>query len=303
VLTVTAGSRLSFELAAADEALPSAVRIRAAGPLPTGMRLVPSDGSPATAVVAWTPGGAQLGDVPIAFAASDEQGLVSPTVTYVVRVRARPDRAQLFHLSGVGSLSRWAAVLRPVVARSAPAASAPQVTRVDSTTSDGTQNVVLLLDSLVRGTSVWVRVRLPVLPNNRTAWIPRSALGDFHSVTTHLYVDTRRATAVLYRDGRTVFRTTVGVGRTYWPTPRGEFYIRDKLVGFGDPFYGPVAFGTSARSAVLTDWPDGGYIGIHGTNQPELLPGRVSHGCIRMRNEAILRLARLMPVGTPLTVT
>jgi hypothetical protein len=26
------------------------------------------------------------------------------------------------------------------------------------------------------------------------------------------------------------------------------------------------AFGTSARSVVLTDWPDGGFIGIHGTN-------------------------------------
>ena len=28
----------------------------------------------------------------------------------------------------------------------------------------------------------------------------------------------------------------------------------------------------------------------------------LSHGCIRMRNAAILALARLMPVGTPLTI-
>jgi lipoprotein-anchoring transpeptidase ErfK/SrfK len=53
----------------------------------------------------------------------------------------------------------------------------------------------------------------------------------------------------------------------------------------------------SARSAVLTDWPDGGFVGIHGTNQPELLPGRVSHGCIRMRNEDIVELGRSMPIG------
>jgi lipoprotein-anchoring transpeptidase ErfK/SrfK len=78
--------------------------------------------------------------------------------------------------------------------------------------------------------------------------------------------------------------------------------VRLKLAGFDDPFYGPVAFGTSARSAVLTDWPGGGYIGIHGTNAPELLPGRVSHGCVRMRNEDIVELGRLMPVGTPLTI-
>jgi lipoprotein-anchoring transpeptidase ErfK/SrfK len=46
----------------------------------------------------------------------------------------------------------------------------------------------------------------------------------------------------------------------------------------------------------------GGFIGIHGTNQPGILPGRVSHGCIRMRNSAILRLRRLMPLGTPVQI-
>jgi lipoprotein-anchoring transpeptidase ErfK/SrfK len=73
-------------------------------------------------------------------------------------------------------------------------------------------------------------------------------------------------------------------------------------VSYSSPFYGPVAFGTSARSEVLTDWPAGGFVGIHGTNRPDLLPGRVSHGCIRLRNQDILRLARLLPVGTPLTI-
>jgi lipoprotein-anchoring transpeptidase ErfK/SrfK len=87
-----------------------------------------------------------------------------------------------------------------------------------------------------------------------------------------------------------------------WPTPAGDFYIRNKLTRYQSAFYGRLAFGTSARSAVLTDWPAGGFIGIHGTNEPELLPGRVSHGCIRMRNADILRLGRLMPVGTPLTI-
>jgi lipoprotein-anchoring transpeptidase ErfK/SrfK len=43
-------------------------------------------------------------------------------------------------------------------------------------------------------------------------------------------------------------------------------------------------------------------VGIHGTNEPQLVPGRPSHGCIRMHNKDILRLARLMPVGTPLRI-
>jgi lipoprotein-anchoring transpeptidase ErfK/SrfK len=84
--------------------------------------------------------------------------------------------------------------------------------------------------------------------------------------------------------------------------PKGEFYIRNKLTQYASPMYGPIAFGTSARSRVLTGWPAGGFVGIHGTDLPDLLPGRVSHGCIRMRNEDILRLASIMPVGTPMTV-
>ena len=115
-------------------------------------------------------------------------------------------------------------------------------------------------------------------------------------------VDRKRFRATLWRGNRVVFRARIGVGQTRWPTPRGEFYVREKLAGFDDPFYGPVAFGTSARSRILTDWPGGGYIGIHGTNVPDLIPGRISHGCIRLRNADVLRLARLMPLGTPISI-
>ena len=78
--------------------------------------------------------------------------------------------------------------------------------------------------------------------------------------------------------------------------------MRDKLTAYASPEYGPLAFGTSARSQFETDWPAGGFIGIHGTDQPGLIPGHISHGCIRLRNAAILRLGKLMPVGTPVTI-
>ena len=44
-------------------------------------------------------------------------------------------------------------------------------------------------------------------------------------------------------------------------------------------------------------------IGIHGTNQPRLIPGKISHGCVRVRNSNIRRLKRLMPLGTPIRIT
>jgi hypothetical protein len=189
-----------------------------------------------------------------------------------------------------------------VLARRSPSPTASPVTALTQKTQEGTTNLVLVLGEETRPDGQWVHVRLPVLPNNQTAWVRRHALGGYHFVHTRLIVDRERFIATLLYDGRAVFRASVGVGRPESPTPAGRFYVRDKLSGFGDPFYGPIAYGTSARSAVLTDWPGGGFVGIHGTNEPDLIPGRISHGCIRMRNSDILRLSRLMPVGTPLTI-
>jgi L,D-transpeptidase catalytic domain len=195
---------------------------------------------------------------------------------------------------------RWAIVLHPVVALRVPG-GAP-LTTLSTLTPEGTPNSVLVLGTVRRGAVEWLHVRLPILPNNSTGWVRRSALGGYQFVTTHLVIDLHRLRATLLQDGRPVFTAPVGVGATQWPTPRGQFYIRDELTDYASPFYGPVAFGTSARSSVLTEWPDGGFIGIHGTDAPQLIPGRVSHGCIRLRNRDILRLAELMPPGTPLTI-
>jgi lipoprotein-anchoring transpeptidase ErfK/SrfK len=145
-------------------------------------------------------------------------------------------------------------------------------------------------------------VTLPVLPNGTRGWIPRRAVGAFEVSRHRLVVDLAARRLTLLRRGRVVMRAPVGIGRDRWPTPRGTFLIRNRLTRYASPTYGPVAFGTSARSPTLTDWPAGGFIGIHGTNRPDLLPGKVSHGCIRLRNTEILRLARLMPVGTPVEI-
>jgi lipoprotein-anchoring transpeptidase ErfK/SrfK len=199
--------------------------------------------------------------------------------------------------------TRWAPVLKSTVARATPRAGGRQVARVARMTPEGTANLVLAL-ARVRDHDqrIWVRVRIPALPHRGTAWVRRSALGAYRVVATELVVDRRRLTATLRRDGRVVFRAPVGIGAAGTPTPAGRFYVRDAVTRYRSPMYGPIAFGTSARSPTLTDWPGGGFVGVHGTDRPDLIPGRVSHGCIRLRNPDIVRLSRLMPVGTPLTI-
>jgi hypothetical protein len=200
-------------------------------------------------------------------------------------------------------LSHWAPVRRPVRARRAPMSAAPVVAGLGTRTPEGTANVVSVIGHAEDASGrMWVRVRLPVLPNGTTGWVRRAALGGYGTVDTRLDVDLKRLRATLLRAGRPVFRAAVGIGRPGWATPRGRFYVRSKLTRYRSAFYGPVAFATSARSPTLTDWPAGGFVGIHGTDRPDLVPGAVSHGCIRMRNHDVVRLARLMPVGTPISI-
>ena len=212
------------------------------------------------------------------------------------------DIRRLVPLSDPTGTTRWAPVLHATVARSAPTVHSAAVGPLPSHTPDGTTNIVVANGESDSRGAPWVHVSLAVLPNGTEGWVPRSALGGWSFVETRLVISRARLTASLFRAGHLVFRARVGIGAPGTPTPAGTFYVRDRLTGFTNPMYGPLAFGTNARSPTLTDWPGGGVVGIHGTDQPNLIPGRVSHGCVRLTNAAILRLGTLMPIGTRVTI-
>jgi lipoprotein-anchoring transpeptidase ErfK/SrfK len=109
--------------------------------------------------------------------------------------------------------------------------------------------------------------------------------------------------ATLYdRSGDAVWSAPIGIGTDSTPTPAGRFYVREKLRTAGARQYGPYAIGTSAYAPTLSEWPGGGVIGLHGTDQPGLIPGRPSHGCVRLRNEDVRRLWRVISIGTPIEI-
>jgi lipoprotein-anchoring transpeptidase ErfK/SrfK len=297
----TTGKRVVLTLSASASRPKTAISIEPVGGLPRGAVVTSTTGSVARATFRWTP--TDVGEYMIRFGAKSGHGAAAPILTYFFDVTTKA-KVRVHYPRSYGlvnpRLAHWAPVLKRVAVHAKPSQSSRIVSRL---APDDSSNVVLVLSGVDRSpTKKWYRVRLAILPNNSTGWVPSTALGELVKVNTHLYIDRARFTATLKRNGTTVFTTRIGVGLPYWPTPKGEFYIRDRFTNFGNPFYGPVAFLTSARSPVLTDWPGGGFVGVHGTNQPGILPGRVSHGCIRIRNEEILRLARLMKVGTPLTI-
>ena len=290
--------RLPLEAAGS---LGSTIRIRV-NQLPAGARLVRLAEAPVRVDFRWRPSARQRGEWRFVFTAGDG---TSSAGRITVRVHVGRTASRSFRLSSgtIGGSSQNAVLKYAVAARSEPSESSRVVGRLRPLTPERVPHVLYLASGRIDPQGrYWVRVPLPALPNGRMGWIPREAVGPFVKLETHLVIERSRLRVTLYRRGRPVFRTHVGVGQPHWPTPGGRFYVRERLTGFTDPIYGSLAFGTNGRSAVLTDWPGGGFIGIHGTNQPEILPGRVSHGCVRLPNPAIRRLDRLMRVGTPVTI-
>jgi lipoprotein-anchoring transpeptidase ErfK/SrfK len=320
VLAVPVDSQLTILLGAQAPG-GTAVRAQIRATQMPGGTFTAEDGNPARAKYTWTPARARIGDHRVTFTAV-ASGLplgAAESRTFVIRVikagsaaprplPGQPALKKIWPKTAVLSdykteTYKWAFVTRRTVVRRGPSRRSRAFSTLKTVTPEFFPNLVQMLHQRkFRNGQTWVRVRLAVLPNSSTGWIPRRSLGRYRTIRTRLFISRSGLRATLYRRGRKIFTTRVGVGQSHWPTPRGDFYTREVLTGYGMPVYGPIAIGISARSSVLTDWPGGGFIGIHGTNQPHILPGYVSHGCVRMRNGAIARLRWLMPLGTPVQV-
>lgn len=124
---------------------------------------------------------------------------------------------------------------------------------------------------------------------------------------------------------RVVWSATIGTGtgsqlegagrRWDFSTPRGAFRVERKekdpiwilpdwaFVERGEPI--PPVESAKRRvegelgAAALYLTPE---LAIHGTDRPELLGDAVSHGCIRMSNDDVLRLYEELEVGAPVII-
>lgn len=189
-------------------------------------------------------------------------------------------------------------------ARTAPSQDAPALRTFGPRTPEGVSRVFLVRRRALGANcaSAWYEVDLPIRPNGVRGWVPAAGLRPY-IVRWRLRIELGRHRLIAYEGGRERLRLTVAIGRPGTPTPMGSFYVLERLY-LTDPSgpYGPGALGLSSFSPVLTGWARGGPIAIHGTNRAGTVGAAVSNGCVRVRNEQMLRLLREVPAGAPVEI-
>lgn len=193
-------------------------------------------------------------------------------------VTAKVDRLAVFHLPGDASPERTLA----------------------SPNADGAP-LVMLTAGQQPG---WYRVLLPTPPNGSEGFV-RAADVTVKRVTYRLDVHTKSHRLALFHGDRRVLSAKIAVGKDDAPTPRGEYYLTE-LLKVPDPTgpYGPYAYGLSGQSTTLKSFNGHApVLGLHGTNDPSALGHDVSHGCVRVSNAVITKLAGLLPAGTPVMIS
>jgi lipoprotein-anchoring transpeptidase ErfK/SrfK len=116
--------------------------------------------------------------------------------------------------------------------------------------------------------------------------------------------------------GDTFYTFPVAVGTNYGnkekvgdlKTPEGTFPVeglddsKDWKYDFENDDKGPIA-GAYGPWFIRLKVKNASGIGIHGTHENETIGKRVSHGCVRMKNEDLLILVKLISPGIEVSIT
>jgi lipoprotein-anchoring transpeptidase ErfK/SrfK len=156
---------------------------------------------------------------------------------------------------------------------------------------------------VVERAGIWLRVRLPMRPNGTTGWVRLTDVSQYEA-PFRIVVQLCAHRLTVFRGGKAVWAQPVAVGAPRTPTPKGEFYVDFVTPMRYGGAYGPYLLSVAGFSNVLHQFGKNGIgqIGIHGTNRPASIGTSASHGCVRLHNDALLTLVKLVPPGTPVTI-
>jgi len=148
----------------------------------------------------------------------------------------------------------------------------------------------------------WIAVRSTALGNRRLGWVRAQPLRLVRR-PVELDADLSKRVLIVRDDGAVLRTIGVAIGAPDTPTPRGRFYVTDKLRGaaFG-PYYGCCILALSGRQRNLPEgWSGGDRLAIHGSPTPTW-GNAASNGCLHAREADLRYLMRTVPLGTAVRI-
>jgi hypothetical protein len=149
----------------------------------------------------------------------------------------------------------------------------------------------------------WLGVQAAELRNGEIAWVRRRE-ARVDCVNWSLHADLSKRMLFVRRDGRTVRKMRVAIGRSANPTPKGRFTVTDKLrVTDPNSAYGCCVLALSGHQTNLPDyWPGGDRLAVHATTDESSIGDPVSLGCLRTVSIRARWLIETVPLGSPVFI-
>jgi lipoprotein-anchoring transpeptidase ErfK/SrfK len=166
-----------------------------------------------------------------------------------------------------------------------------------STISSGSERVRTLL----------MRLKLPATQNS-----PQTKPNPVNTSeqNIHLLLVLKERRLYVYQGNVLQASYPVAIGKPGWETPTGKFAIINKVENptWENPFTSdkqivPPGLQNPLGERWIGFWTDGkDEIGFHGTYKRDSVGKAISHGCVRMYNEDIRSLYKLVKIGTTVNV-
>jgi len=158
--------------------------------------------------------------------------------------------------------------------------------------------------SVVRKRGDWLGVLAPELGIGEIGWMEADQAASIDCVRWSLHVDLSRRRLFVRRDGHTMRRFTIAIGKRSNPTPKGRFAVTDKLrvTDQGSPYGCCVLALTGHQTRLPPDWPGGDRLAVHSTSDLGRIGKRASLGCMRVTSRQAGWLIRAVPLGSPVFI-
>jgi hypothetical protein len=150
----------------------------------------------------------------------------------------------------------------------------------------------------------WLGVQAAELQNGEVGWIRRSRATLLCSRWA-LRVDLSKRRLIARKDGKTVRKLTVAVGRSDNPTPRGRFTVTDKIkmTDLSSPYGCCVLALTGHQTNLPLGWPGGDRLAVHATSDESSIGQPISSGCMRAKQHQARWLIQTIPIGAPIFIS